>query len=131
MPDGEILTWASVVAPIALVIVTIIYVLIVRKQVQQSEKHFRVVAIRSEIAMLMQKRYQVESDETQLRIKRAEIIGNHREAERILNERHKQCEKTIKETAERIRELEKILKNLEHKDCEREKIKDKNFYIGD
>lgn len=110
------------VMTLALVIVTSVYVVILWVQIRQSAKQFKAMAIRSEIAMLMQKRYQVESDETQLRVQRAELAASHsikpnKKAEEILNERHKQCKKTIDEAAKRIEELEKELKKLGEKDC--------------
>lgn len=116
MSDIALMTLALVVVTSALAIATIVYVIIVRKQARQSDKHLKMMAIRSEIAMLMQKRYQVESDETQLRIKKAELVGNDQKAIKILEDRHKQCEKTIRKTAKRIEELEKELKQLEEKE---------------
>lgn len=118
MSDIALMTLALVVVTSALAIATIVYVIIVRKQVRESDRHFKILAIRSEIAILMQKRYQVESDETQLRIKRAELAGNKGEAIKILEDRHKQCKKTIRETAGRIEKLEEKLKKLGEKDCE-------------
>lgn len=105
------------IATFILVIVTAAYVIIVAKQIGQSAKHFKIMAVRSGIAMLMQKRYQVESDETQLRIKRAELEGDKQKAIEILDDRHTQCDTTIRETAQRIRELEEKLKKLGEKDC--------------
>lgn len=117
MSDIAWITLSLVVVTAALAIATIVYVIIVRKQVRQSDKHFKIMAVRSEIAMLMQKRYQVESDETQLRIKRAELEGDKQKAIKILDDRHKQCDTTIRETGQRIGELEEKLKKLGEKDC--------------
>lgn len=122
MSDIALMTLALVVVTSALAIATIVYVIIVRKQARQSDKHLKMMAIRSEIAMLMQKRYQVENDETQLRVQRAELAASHsikpnKKAEEILDERHKQCKKTIDETAKGIEELEKELKKLGEEDC--------------
>ncbi len=83
-------------ANIALVIVTILYVKIVRRQLKQSEK-----------AILLQIRYRLESDVTQIRIMKAQLIGKKPSGWEKLEDREKQCNETISELAERIRKLEK------------------------
>lgn len=70
---------------LALVVVTAIYVAIIRKQVRQSANQFRAMAIRSEIAILTQKRYQVESDETQLRIRKQSLQVIDKRQQSFLN----------------------------------------------
>ncbi|GAH45523.1 unnamed protein product, partial [marine sediment metagenome] len=83
-------------------------------QVQRSEKNFRSIATHLKLGMLLQKRYQVESDVTQLRITEAGLKLKGTALE-ILGNRLKQCSDTITETAEEIGRLEKELKELEGK----------------
>ena len=84
-------------ADIALVIIAYLSVTAVRRQQKQSEK-----------AMLMQIRYRLESDVTQIRTTGALILGKAAGWEK-LEEREKQYKETISELAERIRGLEKDL----------------------
>lgn len=72
---------------LVLVLVTGIYVVFVFRQISQFRKF-----------TLKQIRYQVEGDITQLRIKRAELEfdkGLKAEAREILDDRERQCKKTI------------------------------------
>lgn len=92
-------TLVLVVANIALVVVTYLYLRMVGKQLKQSQ-----------IAMLKGIRYRLESDVTQIRAMKAQIIPNKVEGMKILEAREKQCSDTIKELARRIEELEKRFK---------------------
>lgn len=98
MSDVAWVTLGLIGVNIVLVVVTILYVLNVRKQLKQTEK-----------AMLLQIRYRLESDVTQIRIMKAQLIGKKLSGWEKLEDREKQCSKTIGELAERIRELEKDL----------------------
>lgn len=75
---------------------------------------FKTIATPLKLAMLLQKRYQVEGDVTQLRISEAERKDKGT-ALQILENRLGQCDQTITETAEEIERLEKELKKLEEK----------------
>ena len=101
-------------ATLALVGITIVYVILIGRQAQKSDKNFKSIATYLKLGMLLQKRYQVESDVTQLRIKVAELKDKGTALE-ILGNRLKQCSDTITETAEEIGRLEKELKELEGK----------------
>lgn len=101
-------------ATLALVRITIVYVMLIGKQAQKSNKNFRSIATYLKLGMLLQKRYQVESDVTQLRIKIAELKVKDT-ALGMLDDRQKQCNDTITETSEEIGRLEKELKELEGK----------------
>lgn len=83
---------------LALVIVTLLYVVTVWRQVRQSEKN-----------ILLQIRYRLESDVTQIRTTRALIIGKAEGWEK-LEDREKQCNKTISEVAKKIERFEKRFK---------------------
>ena len=98
MSDVAWVTLGLIGVNIVLVVVTILYVLNVRKQLKQSEK-----------AMLLQIRYRLESDVTQIRIMKAQLIGKKPGGWKKLEDREKECSKTISELAERIRGLEKDL----------------------
>lgn len=86
-------------ANIALVVVTYFYLRTVGKQLKQSQ-----------IAMIKGIRYRLESDVTQIRVMKAQIIPNKAEGMKILEAREKQCGETIKELAGRIGGLEKRFK---------------------
>ena len=95
------MSWALVVANVALVMVTVGYATFVRRQLRQSKQ-----------AMLTHKRYQVEGDITQLRIKRAEFLketGGKTEQGKspmdIINEREKDCNKTIRKIVQELESL--------------------------
>ncbi|MCK4617390.1 hypothetical protein KAT45_00670 [Candidatus Aerophobetes bacterium] len=84
-----------------LVIVTVIYVVLVMRQQRQSEK-----------TMLLETRYRLESDVTQIRITKALILVGRSTEKRIkawemLENREKQYSKTTSEVAKRIEKLEK------------------------
>lgn len=96
MTDVGWVTVGLVGVNIALVIITIRYVGVVRKQLEQSEK-----------AMLLQIRYRLESDITQIRIMKAQLIGRRPGGWDRLEEREKQCKETIAELAQRIERFEK------------------------
>jgi len=88
---------------LALVIVTIIYVALVVRQQRQSEK-----------TMLLEIRYRLESEVTQIRIAKALVLVGRSTAKTIkawemLESREKQYSKTISEVAKRIEKLEKRL----------------------
>lgn len=95
------MNWVLVVANVALVIVTVVYATFVKKQLKQSRE-----------AVLTHKRYQVEGDITQLRIKRAEFLketGGKTEQGKspmdIINEREEQCNETIGKIAEELQSV--------------------------
>lgn len=90
-----------VVANIAIVIVAALHFVRVGKQLKQSKK-----------AMLTHKRYQVEVDITQIRLKRAEFLhkAGKKTADKkspmdILNEREEQCKGTVDRIVEELRLL--------------------------
>ena len=83
---------------LALVIVTILYVVTVWRQVKQSEKN-----------ILLQIRYRLESDVTQIRTTRALIIRKTEGWEK-LEDREKQCSETISELAKKIEKFERGFK---------------------
>jgi len=85
-------------ANVTLVIIAYCSFRAVRRQQKQSEK-----------AMLLQIRYRLESDVTQIRIMKAQLIGKKPGGWKKLEDREKECSKTISELAERIRGLEKDL----------------------
>lgn len=69
---------------LVLVLVTGVYATFVFIQVRQFRKF-----------TLKQIRYQVEGDITQIRITKAQVIGNKAKAWEILEEREKQCKETV------------------------------------
>lgn len=92
------MSWVLSVANVALVVVTLVYATFVKKQLGQSRE-----------AMLTHKRYQVEGDITQLRIKRAEFLkeaGAKTEQGKspmdIINEREQECKKTVRRIGEEL-----------------------------
>lgn len=94
-------TWGHMIATFVLVVVTACYVMLVNRQLRQSEKD-----------TLLHNRYQGESEITQLRIKRAEFLDkagkrtrNGKTSMDIINEREEQCKITIDRIVE---ELEKL-----------------------
>jgi len=86
-------TLALVVVNVVLVVVTIVYVILVYKQLKQSYR-----------AALLQRRYQLESDITQLRIMDAQLADNKAAARNKLTVREEQCKITIDEI---VKELKK------------------------
>ena len=103
-------------ANIALLATTICYVKIVNKQLEKSEDHFRESQIDFELATQMQRRNQVESDVTQLRIKEAEFEANKRfegKVKEIICYRFKQCKRRTTEIESRIKELGEQKKELQ------------------
>ncbi|GAG97304.1 unnamed protein product [marine sediment metagenome] len=81
----------------------------VSRQQKQSDIAVRRQQKQSEKAMLLQIRYRLESDVTQIRIMKAQLIGKKPGGWKKLEDREKECSKTISELAERIRGLEKDL----------------------
>lgn len=123
-------TSVLVIANIGLVIVTALHFLtikdqakIMEEQAKKSDRHLKIIANRFKLAMLIQKRYQVEGDITQLRIKRAEFLDkagektkNDKSPMGIIDYReYKQCTPTVDETVKEIEECKKILKDLEER----------------
>ena len=95
MTDVAWVTLGLVVATGGLVVATGIYVVFVFRQMRQFRNF-----------TLKQIRFQVEANITQLRIKKAELQFNRglkQEAENILDDREKQCKKTIDRLAEQIK----------------------------
>lgn len=97
----EYLTLSLVVANIVVVVVAAFHFVRVGKQLKQSKK-----------AMLIHKRYQVEGDITQIRLKRAEFL--HKEGKKtedgqspmeILRRRECQCKETVDRIVEELRRL--------------------------
>ena len=93
-------------ANIALVVVTYLYLRTVGKQLKQSQMAMQ----QSQIAMIKGIRYRLESDVTQIRVMKAQIIPDKAEGMKILEAREEQCSETIKELAGRIEGLEKRFK---------------------
>lgn len=87
-------------ANIALVVVTCLYLRTVGKQLKQSQ-----------IAMLKGIRYQLDSDVTQIRVMKAQIVSDKAEGLKILKYREeKELSPTIKKLARTIEGLEKRFK---------------------
>lgn len=119
-----------VIANIALVIVAALQFCTIKEQAKtmkeqakKSDTHIRIIANHFKLAMLTQKRYQVEGDITQLRIKRAELLEkaggktkNGKSPMNIIDYREcEQCKPTIDETVKEIEECKKVLKELEER----------------
>jgi len=110
------------IASIALVIVTVIHIVIVRKLTSESNVYLRINIICSQIATRVSKRSQLEADVTKIRLKKIQLEVNNKITPEIkkvtegkLNDREKQYKKTITETQNEIDELEKKLTKLEGK----------------
>ncbi len=94
-------------ANIALVIVTLVYVLTVRKQTRESDKRFNDF----KIILLKQTRNQAEGVVSEIRMKKAEFEmkkGLKAEAMKILEDREKQYQKTSNEILRTIEELKSV-----------------------
>lgn len=99
----SVVAWVTVGilgANIALVFVTCLYLRTVGKQLKQSQ-----------IAMLKGIRYRLDSDVTQIRVMKAQIVSDKAEGLKILKYREeKQLSPTIEKLQKRIEELKKRFK---------------------
>lgn len=88
----------TLITGIALVAATIVYATIIFIQTRQSHKYLKIGILCSRIGIEAQKRSQLESDVTRIRLERVELQTNGKltpEAEKKLSYRERQCSKTI------------------------------------
>jgi len=106
----------TLITGIALVAATIVYTTIIFIQTRQSHKYLKISILCSRIGMEAQKRSQLESDVTRIRLERVELQTNRKltpEAKKELSYRECQCSKTISKVENEITNLDKKLQRLE------------------
>lgn len=105
-------------ASVALVIATSIHIVTVIILTSKSNRYLKISTICAEIAIQVQKRYQVEADVTKIRLARIELTRNQKldvEEMSKLDYREKECSCTIKETQNEINKLQEKLNKLKGK----------------
>lgn len=110
MPNEAWVTLVSLGANLTLVIIAYFSLRAVKRQQEQSDIAVRRQQKQSEKNLLMQIRYGLEGDVTQLRTTGAIIIGKAAGYKK-LEEREKQYNKTINEIAGKIAKLEEELQS--------------------
>lgn len=117
------------IGSIALVIVTAIHILTVRRLTLQSNRYLRINTVCSQISIVcsqiatrVAKRSQFEAGVTKIRLKGIDLEANDKimpelkeKLQEKLNYREEEYKKTIKETQNKIDNLEKKLEKLEGK----------------